>query len=142
MTAARRTGDPNRLALALSQRFRALWRGPQHPEQAVVADEMRALAAADRLTPGLTAVAHLVHALTALMRGDAVSFERATSTRPGRPPTARASRAWSARSAGPTPAGASPADATTMPRATPTTPMPSTAARAAGRPTTSWPPST
>ncbi|MBN2621707.1 MAG: hypothetical protein JXA83_00005, partial [Acidimicrobiales bacterium] len=76
VTAARRTDDPNRLALALSQRFRAIWRGSQHPEQAAVADEMRALAAAGRLTPGLTAVAHLVHALTALMRGDAVSFER------------------------------------------------------------------
>jgi DNA-binding SARP family transcriptional activator/nucleoside-triphosphatase THEP1 len=76
VAAARRTGDANRLALALSQRFRAVWRGPRRPEQATVAEEMRALAAAGRLTPGLTAVAHLVHALTSLMRGDAAAFAR------------------------------------------------------------------
>ncbi|HEX5945828.1 MAG TPA: BTAD domain-containing putative transcriptional regulator, partial [Acidimicrobiales bacterium] len=72
---ARRSEDPNTVALALSQRFRSLWRGSLHPEQDAIAAELVELARARRLQVGLAAVAHLTGAILAFSHADRTAYE-------------------------------------------------------------------
>jgi hypothetical protein len=72
---ARATASPDALALALSQRFRALWRDSLDPEQEAVSSELVALASGGHVAPGLAAVGRLTGAIVALSRGDRPRFE-------------------------------------------------------------------
>jgi DNA-binding SARP family transcriptional activator len=72
---ARETADADVLALALSQRIRALWRGVMGPEQREVMTEMVALAAG-HLDPGLAVVAHRNAAALAFSHADRAGFEQ------------------------------------------------------------------
>ncbi len=72
---ARAAGHPDTLVLALSQRFRALWRDSLVDEQDDIGAELVATLEAGGVTPGFAAVAHLVVAVLALSRADRRSFE-------------------------------------------------------------------
>jgi DNA-binding SARP family transcriptional activator len=72
---ARAAGDPGTLVLALSQRFRALWRGMLAPELDSVAAELVAVAAGGRVPAGLVAVAHLIAATVAGSHADRSGLE-------------------------------------------------------------------
>ena len=71
---ARAAGDPDTLVLALSQRFRALWR-TLVPSWTTSAAELVAVVEPGGVTPGLAAVAHLVAAVLALSHADRAAFE-------------------------------------------------------------------
>jgi DNA-binding SARP family transcriptional activator/nucleoside-triphosphatase THEP1 len=73
---ARAAGDPDTLVLALSQRFRALWRDTLVPEQEEVATEIVAVAASPGVHAGLVAVAHLIGAVVAFSHADRPTYER------------------------------------------------------------------
>jgi DNA-binding SARP family transcriptional activator/RecA/RadA recombinase len=73
---ARAAGDPDTLVLALSQRFRALWRDTLVPEQEEVAAEIVAVAASPGVHAGLVAVAHLIGAVVAFSHADRATYER------------------------------------------------------------------
>jgi hypothetical protein len=72
---ARLSGDPQTVALALSQRFRSLWRDTVDIEQDEIAAELVDLAQAGRLPAGLAAVAHLTGAVVAFSHADRTAYE-------------------------------------------------------------------
>ena len=72
---ARAAGEPDSLVLALSQRFRALWRDTLAPELEEVAGEMLAVASGGQVGAGLAAVAHLSAAVVAFSHADRPRFE-------------------------------------------------------------------
>ncbi len=72
---ARQAGDPDVLVLALSQRFRALWRDTLAPEQDQVAAEIVAVASGGAVDVGLAAVAQVIAAIVAFSHADGPAFE-------------------------------------------------------------------
>ena len=75
MALARAAGHPDTLVLALSQRFRALWRDCLVDEQDDIGAELVVTLEAGGVTPGFAAVAHLVVAVLALSHADRRAFE-------------------------------------------------------------------
>lgn len=73
---ARAAGNPGTLVLALSQRFRALWRDTLVPEQDDVAAEIVAVADSADVHAGLVAVAHMIGAVVAFSHTDRAAYEQ------------------------------------------------------------------